>query len=137
MKKITILLILFLSFVQIYADNYEKLILETSEGNKSSITTIGTVITFTDGKLTAVNGEERQEIDLLSMHKMYFHPLPFILGDVNNDGALSLADITMIVNHILGLPNEGFLIERAFIDSDNEVSLTDVIALVTIILGEE
>jgi len=56
-------------------------------------------------------------------------------GDVNGDGAVSIADVTALVNIILGknLPaNQG----KADINGDGSVSIADVTALVNIILGK-
>lgn len=56
-------------------------------------------------------------------------------GDVNNDGSITIADVTELVNIILGknLPaNQGM----ADINGDGSVTIADVTALVNIILGK-
>ena len=56
-------------------------------------------------------------------------------GDVNGDGAVSIADVTALVSIILGknLPaNQGV----ADINGDGSVTIADVTALVNIILGK-
>ena len=58
------------------------------------------------------------------------------LGDVNCDGTVSVTDVTLIVNHILGISYENFDEERADINGDGSISVADVTALVSIIIGE-
>ena len=61
------------------------------------------------------------------------------MGDVDNDGGVSLNDILAIVNHILGISNDNdtFLLERADLDKDKEISLADLLLVVDIILNED
>ena len=57
------------------------------------------------------------------------------LGDVNGDGVVNVTDVTMLVNHILGMEDENFVIENADVTRDGDVTVTDVTALVNLILG--
>ena len=57
------------------------------------------------------------------------------LGDVNGDGVVNVTDVTMLVNHILGMEDEGFNVENADVTRDGDVTVTDVTALVNLILG--
>ncbi len=57
-------------------------------------------------------------------------------GDVNQDGYVTIADVTMLVNIILGkstAPESGL----ADVNQDGRISIADVTALVNIILGKE
>lgn len=55
-------------------------------------------------------------------------------GDVNGDGMVSVSDVTMLVDHILGNTNDGFIIKNADITGDGVISVSDVTHLVDIIL---
>jgi hypothetical protein len=57
------------------------------------------------------------------------------LGDVNGDGVVNVTDVTMLVNHILGINDESFVIENADVTRDGFISVSDVTALVNLILG--
>ena len=57
------------------------------------------------------------------------------LGDVNDDGVINVVDVTMLVNYILGVVDEGFYLENADVARDGIISITDVTALVNLILG--
>ena len=59
---------------------------------------------------------------------------PFI-GDVNNDGEVNIADVTSIIDYLLGSPSESFNIVNADVNGDDEVNIADVTALIDILLG--
>lgn len=59
-----------------------------------------------------------------------------LIGDVNGDGTISIADVTMLVNIILGKTTEGYDTKVADVNGDKEISIADVTALVNIILGK-
>ena len=60
-------------------------------------------------------------------------------GDVNNDGSVTIADVTALVNIILGNapdPTPDGETNPADINRDGNVTIADVTALVNIILGK-
>ena len=62
-----------------------------------------------------------------------------ILGDVNRDGLISIADVTALVNIILGKDNSEpyqYGHDAADVNGDGNISIADVTALVNIILGK-
>ena len=123
-------------FLPMYGDDYEHLTFERSDGTKVSISAVGTVIMFTDDLLTAVNGSENYQLSLADLSKMYFTAGgSFLMGDVNDDGVISVVDVMLLVNNILGQEQDDFLIERADVDGDGLISITDVTTLVSLILA--
>ena len=56
------------------------------------------------------------------------------LGDVNSDDMITVVDVTMLVDHILGRENEGFVVGNSDVNGDEMVSVVDVTELVDIIL---
>ena len=60
-----------------------------------------------------------------------------IKGDVDSDGTVSVTDIAMIVNYILGVNDNNFIAANADINSDGEIDINDVMATVSIILGDD
>ncbi|MCR5131837.1 MAG: dockerin type I repeat-containing protein [Prevotella sp.] len=62
------------------------------------------------------------------------------LGDVNRDGQVSIADVTALVNIILGKATEGdsnnYDFDAADVNQDGTRTIADVTALVNIILGK-
>lgn len=72
--------------------------------------------------------------------------LPFeaettLAGDVNRDGHQTIADVTALVNIILGKAtpeaNPEYDFEAANVNDDDDITIADVTALVNIILGKE
>ena len=55
-------------------------------------------------------------------------------GDVNNDGSVSVTDVTMVISHILGKTPEGFNKDAADVNGDKSISVTDVTMMINIIL---
>ena len=60
---------------------------------------------------------------------------PSLLGDVNGDGVITVADVMLLVNYLLNHPNNLFIIENADTNKDNIISVTDVMVLVKMILN--
>ena len=59
-------------------------------------------------------------------------------GDANGDGVVTIADVTAIVNHILGKPQSGTFNEvMADTNGDGSITIADVTATVNLILGKE
>ena len=57
------------------------------------------------------------------------------IGDVNNDGEVTVSDVALMVNRILGEEIGSFDASVADINNDNEITVSDVMAVVSIILG--
>ena len=67
-------------------------------------------------------------------------PVSIVEGDVNRDGQISIADVTALVNIILGKDNvEPYLYDHdaADVNTDGSISIADVTSLVNIILGKQ
>ena len=66
---------------------------------------------------------------------------PMIVGDINRDGQISIADVTALVNMILGKitqenDSDQYDFDAADVNGDGQISIADVTALVNIILGK-
>lgn len=61
-----------------------------------------------------------------------------LVGDVNDDGQINIADVTALVNVILGKQTDESAVEsyRADINGNGNVTIADVTELVNIILGK-
>ena len=62
-------------------------------------------------------------------------PDAFQVGDVNKDGSITIADVTALVNIILGKTTD-YDEQLADVNGDKSVTIADVTALVNIILGK-
>ena len=59
-----------------------------------------------------------------------------LIGDSNNDGLVSIADVTAAVNHILGKQDGTFIYDKADANKDGEITISDVTKIVNIVLGK-
>ena len=81
------------------------------------------------------DNDVRVNIDDVAMTN-YKPQSTILIGDVNGDKQVSIADVTMLVNIILGKTTEGFDTKVADVNGDKQISIADVTALVNIILGK-
>ena len=71
-------------------------------------------------------------------YKVYFKgdPAPqWQMGDVNADGEVNIADVTRIIDLILGGQADAALLARADVNTDGEVNIADVTKVIDIILS--
>ena len=61
-------------------------------------------------------------------------PTPFIPGDVNNDGDVTIADVSALIDYLLTNNATGLNIEAADVNGDSNVSIADVSALIDLLL---
>ena len=93
------------------------------------------------GKGTAYNSSNPQDktyahIDGGASNPGYFsEKQAFLRGDVNGDGKVTIADVTALVNIILG-KTTNYNAAVADINGDTKITIADVTALVNIILGK-
>ena len=62
---------------------------------------------------------------------------PQLLGDVNLDGKVDIADINIVSDIILGLDDASNYDRRAYLNDDDVVNISDLNILVSIVLGTE
>lgn len=61
----------------------------------------------------------------------------WMMGDVNNDGVINVADVTITTNYIAGLEPDNFSVEAADINGDGEITVTDAVLIARLILNAE
>ena len=59
-----------------------------------------------------------------------------LIGDVNKDGEVGIADVTDLINYLLTGNTEIIDLDAADVDNDGEVSIADVTRLINILLGK-
>ena len=65
-------------------------------------------------------------------------PLALLMGDVDQDGMVSITDIVLTVNHFLNMPSDNFgPLERYLADmnQDSLVNILDIILMINAILN--
>jgi len=61
---------------------------------------------------------------------------PYRLGDVNHDGAISVVDIMLAVDHVMGRTSELFHLENADLDDEGSVTIADVMQVCSLVMGQ-
>ena len=74
--------------------------------------------------------DEENDITLNYRHKK----IATVQGDANGDGRVSVADIVVIGNYIMGVENEQFVVEAADVNGDGRVSVTDIVKVGNLIM---
>lgn len=57
-------------------------------------------------------------------------------GDANGDGAVTMADVVCVINHILGQPNENFEFDQADVNASQTITVADVARILDTALRE-
>ena len=74
-----------------------------------------------------------------SIYRKVVTPIITVTGDVNKDGSITIADVTALVNIILGKDDTEpyqYDHEAADVNTDGSITIADVTALVNVILGK-
>ena len=73
----------------------------------------------------------------IALYRKVAAPVVVTLGDVNKDGFVTIADVTALVNIILGKDtNNDYDSAAADVNGDEKITIADVTALVNLILGK-
>ena len=73
--------------------------------------------------------------DELTSNAISFTVNDILLGDVNGDGYVTIADVMLTVNHVLGNNPPAFIERNADINGDHRITIADIMSIVKIILG--
>ena len=58
-----------------------------------------------------------------------------IPGDVDGDGQVGIADVTALIDYILGNSDSSFIVANADVDGDSSIGIADVTAIIDTLLG--
>ena len=71
-------------------------------------------------------------------YKVYYRGEPassILPGDVNLDGEVNIADVSILIDLILGRPADASVLARADVNGDGEINISDVSRIIDIILS--
>ena len=60
-----------------------------------------------------------------------------IIGDVNCDGYLNIADVTTLISYVLGSNPQPFNYDAANVNGDNQINVADVTAIISLVLSRQ
>ncbi|MBQ6189077.1 MAG: dockerin type I repeat-containing protein [Bacteroidaceae bacterium] len=122
--------------LNLYANDRKEATPNANEGTRTDV-----IVRVSDGKLRVGVKAEGITSNWIAFDDAKLEYLGLsIPGDINYDGLISIADVTALVNIILGKDNNKpyqYNHDAADVNTDGTISIADVTALVNIILGKE
>jgi hypothetical protein len=61
--------------------------------------------------------------------------VPFIPGDADNDGDITINDVVMTINASLNNPGDGFNAAAADVDGDGDITINDIVIIINMTLN--
>lgn len=75
-------------------------------------------------------------VDLPNAGK-YLRAIDYSPGDADNDGTVSVVDITSTISHMIGKTPENFTLTAVDFDNDGQIMINDVTALIDMVLNND
>lgn len=88
---------------------------------------------YTNDPTTGVRFGPNGKIDAMAGARLLLG-INFTPGDVNGDGAINIKDVTVLIDYLLDIPNENFIIEAADVFPDGAINIRDLTRLIDILL---
>jgi hypothetical protein len=139
MKKTIITMLIALVAMVASAETYNYLKFTKTSGTTLTYSVEGLKLTYDNTNVYVTNAETSATIALAEVQDMYFSNEAggndFIRGDVNNDGDVTIADVTALIDYLLGA-NDDINVDAADCNTDNNISIADVTALIDYLLNK-
>ena len=87
------------------------------------------------GTLALYQGSEMWAPFFENIVEMGDGPVSDIPGDVDGDGQVGIADVTALIDYILGNSDSSFIAANADVDGDGNIGIADVTAVIDMMLG--
>ena len=92
-------------------------------------------VVFKNGELTTMEDNAVSSV-LLQNVTAPLNVVAALLGDVNNDGKVSVTDAVAIIGCVLGNENSNFLEVAADVNCDGSITIADVVNVINLILND-
>lgn len=89
---------------------------------------------YTNNPETGVRFGPNGKIDALAGAR-HLLGIKYLLGDVTGDWVVNIKDVTTLIDYLLDIPNEHFVIEAADVYPDGSINIRDLTSLIDILLG--
>ena len=98
---------------------------------------IGTYcVKFKNGEFSGKSGNNLTRIQLEEVTSP-IKVKEMLLGDINDDNAISIVDVVGLVGYILGERYDNFVVTAADVNGDGMITIADVVALIGFILNDD
>ena len=124
----------------ISAETYSYLKFTKTDNSTVTYSVEGIKLTYDNTNVTITNAEGTATLPLAQVKDMEFTNDPgstpsVLIGDVNNDGEVSIGDVTALIDYLLGGTVSNINLAAADVNSDSEVTIADVTALIDKLLS--
>ena len=140
MKKTIITMLIALVAIFASAETYNYLKFTKTNGTTVTYSVEGLKLTYDNTNVTVTNVDGTATLALAEVQDMYFSNEAggndFIRGDVNNDGKVTIADVTDLINYLLSQDDTGINLDAADCNGDHNVTIGDVTALIHYLLAQ-
>ncbi|MCD8291231.1 MAG: DUF6383 domain-containing protein [Prevotella sp.] len=125
MKNLLLLAIILLCSICIHAEEYESFTFTETDGTEITLPAIGLRITFNNGMITAINGQETQTVSLVNVNSMHFSNATAISKIFSSDYAVNVNNHQLFVTSPIGSDITvtnimGMMVCHSVSTSDNE-----------------
>ena len=140
MKKTIITMLIALVAMVASAETYNYLKFTKTNGSTVTCSVEGLKITYDNTNVTVTNAEGTTTIALAEVQDMYFSndgsttPV-YQKGDANMDGDLNIADVTALIDYLLGGDDSAIDLTAANVNEDGGVDIADATTLIDMLLG--
>ena len=122
------------------AETYSYLKFTKTNGSTVTCSVAGIKVTYDNSNITVTNDEGTTTIALSEVQDMYFSneagsEPSYKVGDVNRDGSVSIADVTALIDYLLGGDADDIDTTAANVNGDDGISIADVTALIDLLLS--
>ena len=121
------------------AETYSYLKFTKTNGSTVTCSVEGLKITYDNTNVTVTNADGTTTIALAEVQDMYFSNEAggneFINGDVNKDNVVNIADVTALIDYLLGADATNINVDAADVNGDQAVNIADVTALIDMLLS--
>ena len=140
MKKTIITMLIALVAMTISAETYNYLKFTKADNTTVTYSVDGLKLTYDNTNVTISNADGTATLPLAQVLNMEFTNDPgttpsVLLGDVNNDGSVSIADVTALIDYLLSGDESAINLAAANVDGDETIAISDVTALIDILLS--
>lgn len=140
MKKTIITMLIALVAICASAETYNYLKFTKTNGSTVTCSVEGIKLTYDNSNIIVTNAEGTTTIALADVQDMYFSnegstTPTYKVGDVNMDGDVNIADVTALIDYLLGGGASAINLNAADVTGDSEVNIGDVTSLIDMLLS--
>ena len=120
------------------AETYNYLKFTKTNGTTLTYSVEGLKVTYTTSNVNITNVEGTATIALSEVQNMYFSNeggATVMIGDVNNSGDVTIADVTALIDYLLSGDASNINLAAADCNNSGDVTIADVTALIDYLLS--